>query len=219
MPKDVSIARYSRQTLAVGKATQKKIRLLSVGIVGLGGIAGYSATLCAQMGVKKIVAVDMDVVDMSNLGRQLLYSQEDIGKLKTEVAKRRLEKINPDVGIETFTEMIDSESIGKIFKTCGIILDCTDNYETRVAIDDYCRKRKIPWIYAGAIGTEAMAKLVLPSGKPFEQWAKKPTGKFTCAQVGVVNAACAMASAMQVGKMVAFVKGRNSPKLDYCQLI
>ncbi len=215
MPKDISIARYSRQTLAVGKASQQKIRSLSLGIIGLGGIGGFSAVLCAQMGVKRIVAADMDVVDASNLGRQILYSHEDLGKLKAEVAKGKLEKINLDVKIDTFAEIIDSENIGKFFKPCGTILDCTDNYETRVAIDEYCRKRKIPWIYAGAIGTEAMARLVLPTGKSFAQWAKKPTGKFTCAQVGVVNAACGMAAAMQIGKMVAFANGKKSAKLDY----
>ncbi len=202
-------ARYSRQELVLGKAAQRKIRSLAVGIVGLGGIGTVSATLCAQLGVRRLVIADMDAVDASNLGRQWLYSEKDVGKLKAEVAEKRLKEINPDCEVRHYAGLVDGKNIKEIFSSCDAILDCTDNYEARAAIDGYCRRSGKTWVYSGAAGTGAMAKLVMPDSKPFSKWANKPGDKFSCAQVGVLNTSCAVAAAMQIQLMIEWASGKK----------
>lgn len=216
--KFVSSARYSRQTLALGKAGQEKVRALAIGIAGLGGVGGTAALLCAQLGVRKLVVADFDCVDASNLGRQALYCEKDLGKQKAKIAKAALCRINPKVKIDAHVEFIDEKSAAKIFKDCQIILDCTDNQQARKAVSAYCAKAKKPLVYAGAIGTEAMAALVLPKGAAaFEKMIAKECGEAaTCKTVGVLNTACAFAAAMQVQLMIGWATGKKAgEKLVY----
>jgi len=207
-----ALLRYATPKKALGKTAQKKIENTTVGIIGLGGVGGYSALLCSQAGFDLVVA-DFDVVEEKNLARQSLYLSADVGKPKATVAAPRLSAHAPASKVIAVAGRITQGNLATYFGACNIILDCTDNFETRKAIEDYCTKTGKPWVYASATNWEAMAALVvggkkiLPGTEPKK---KKPA---------TVNAACTMAASLQVRLLYDWLqKGKLANKIYYFDL-
>ena len=146
--------RYSRQIMLeeIGFVGMEKLRDAKVCVVGVGGIGNPVVTQLAAMGVGKLKIVDRDVVEISNLHRQHLYNEDDIGKVKVEVAAERLKKINPHVEIEAIPLSITKYTAESIVKGMDIIIDALDSVDARYALNDACIKYNIPFIYAGALG-------------------------------------------------------------------
>jgi molybdopterin/thiamine biosynthesis adenylyltransferase len=194
------LARYLVPSDALGKNIQEKIQNTTVGIVGLGGVGGFSSILCAQAGFD-IIAADGDVVEERNLARQVLYSSGDVGKNKAAVAKKKLASFAPASKIIAVAERVDEKNIGIIFANCDIVLDCTDNFATRKIIEGYCIAAGKLWIYASATDMEAMA-CIISAGKKFlpgKQQKKKPPR--------TLNSTCAIAAALQVRLLYAWIQG------------
>ncbi len=136
--------RFEKQIILkkIGINGQKKILNSKVLIVGLGGLGCPLLTYLAASGVGTIGIVDHDKVEISNLNRQILFSQNDVGKFKVNQAKKKINKINSKIKILNFKIKLGSTNIKKIFKNFDIICDGTDNYETRYLINDECKKNK-----------------------------------------------------------------------------
>ena len=136
--------RFEKQIILkkIGINGQKKILNSKVLIVGLGGLGCPLLTYLAASGVGTIGIVDHDKVEISNLNRQILFSQNDVGKFKVNQAKKKINKINSKIKILNFKIKLSSTNIKKIFKNFEIICDGTDNYETRYLINDECKKSK-----------------------------------------------------------------------------
>ncbi|RME93211.1 MAG: molybdopterin-synthase adenylyltransferase MoeB [Candidatus Hydrogenedentota bacterium] len=134
------IRRYSRHLIMpeFGMAAQKKLKAASVLIIGAGGLGCPLAQYLAAAGVGKLGIVDFDVVDFSNLQRQVLYTTADVGKPKAEVAKARIEAMNPNVKVQTYTVPFKSDNAMEIAEGYDVIIDGTDNFPTRYLVNDLC---------------------------------------------------------------------------------
>ena len=155
------IARYSRHLIMpeVGLEGQGKLKQASVLIVGAGGLGTPSATYLAAAGVGRIGILDYDVIEKSNLHRQVLYSEADVGKSKAEVARKRLLEINPNVSVEVHKVRLDSSNALEIFGAYDIILDGTDNFPTRYLVNDACVLLGKPNVYASIFRFEGQASV------------------------------------------------------------
>lgn len=145
--------RYRRQIMLreFGEEGQKRLLGARVLIVGAGGLGSAAAPYLAGAGVGTLIIADDDTVSKSNLQRQILYAEEETGKRKADCAARRLKSLNPSIKIETCSEGLTTENAEKLIKDCDAVVDCCDNYRTRILIDDTCAKTGKPWIY-GSIG-------------------------------------------------------------------
>ncbi len=136
--------RYSKQIILkqVGIVGQKKISSSKILIIGMGGLGCPLALYLSNLGIKNIGIVDHDKVDPSNLNRQILFNTKDIGKFKVVQAKKILQKVNKNIKINIFKEMIVKKNIQNILNKYDIICDCSDNFTTRYLLNDFCLKNK-----------------------------------------------------------------------------
>mgnify|MGYP001272553415 FL=1 len=145
--------RYSRHLLMadVGEQGQQRLINAHVLIVGLGGLGCPVSLYLAAAGVGQLTLCDADVVDITNLQRQILYRSEDCDELKVNCAKARLKELNSEVEINTYPHTVDTTVLNS---TYNLIVDCTDNIAARQLLNAHCRQQKIPFISAAAIGWE-----------------------------------------------------------------
>ena len=136
--------KYIKQILLkqIGFAGQKKIFKSKVLVVGAGGLGCPLLIYLANFGIRNIGVIDNDTVEISNLNRQILFNQEDIGKYKVDRVKKKLKLINPKIILKTFKTRLNVNNIKKIFSNFEIICDGSDNYTTRLLINDYSKKMK-----------------------------------------------------------------------------
>jgi molybdopterin/thiamine biosynthesis adenylyltransferase len=146
------VRRYSKQIMIpeIGIRGQELLKRSSVLVVGAGGLGCPVLQYLSAAGVGKIAIVEFDMVDETNLQRQILYGCEDLGKLKSIIAKHRLEQLNSLINIEIFNLRLDAANSSGILKDYEIIIDATDNLETRYVIDDSCKTLGKPMVH-GAI--------------------------------------------------------------------
>lgn len=159
------IQRYSRQLMLeeIGFEGMEKLRGSKVCVVGAGGIGNPVVTQLVAMGIGRLRIVDRDVIEVTNLHRQHLYTDDDIGRVKVEAAADRLHKLNPGVEIEPVPTSVTKYSAETIVKGYDIVIDALDSVDARYALNDACIKHNIPLIYAGAIGTTGSISTILPN--------------------------------------------------------
>lgn len=170
----------------------------------------------------KVRAVDKDVVELNNLHRQMLFDEKDIGKPKAIVAAEKLRKVNSEIRIESVVKNVAHSNIENLIKDTDLVLDGTDNMETRFLINDACIKHDIPWIYCGAVGTYGMTMNIIPN-KTLCFRCVFPTLKAkvlpTCDTVGVLNTVPAIMGAIESTEALKILLGKNvSPKLLICDV-
>ncbi len=138
------IDRYSRQIVLrkVGIIGQKKLLKSSVLIIGAGGLGSPIAIYLAALGIGKIGIVDKDKIEISNLSRQIIFDASDIKKKKSNVAVKKLKKINPDIHVQSFNKKVTANNINDIANSFNFLVDGSDNFKTRFLINDYCLKNK-----------------------------------------------------------------------------
>lgn len=160
--------RYCRQVLLpeIGTGGQQKLKESRAVIVGLGALGSAVANALVRAGIGHVVLVDRDIVELHNLQRQILYTEEDLNRPKADAAAELLHRINASVEIETHTKDLNVSNAEKILAGADIVLDGTDNLQTRFLMNDVCVKEGIPWIYAGAVGTSGMVMPILPGKTP-----------------------------------------------------
>ncbi len=144
--------RYSRQIVLreVGVNGQQILRDSSALVLGLGGLGSVAGTYLAGAGIGRLLLCDRDRVDSSNLHRQILYTQADVGRLKTEAAQERLAALNPDVKLETLAP----DTVDAAVKSADVVLDCTDNFPSRFMLNELCMKARKPLVSGAAIRFE-----------------------------------------------------------------
>ncbi|WNB92373.1 MoeB/ThiF family adenylyltransferase [Bacillus sp. NEB1478] len=195
--------RYSRQELfsPIGKEGQLKIRQKSVLIIGAGALGAASAEVLTRAGVKRLVLVDRDYVDWTNLQRQQLYTEQDAENHlpKVVAAKNRLSQINSDVEIEAHVMDMGIEEAEELVSGIDLIMDATDNFETRLLINDLAQKYGIPWIYGACVGSFGTSYTILPGEGPCLNCLldKIPANGQTCDTVGIIAPTVQMVVAYQ----------------------
>ena len=143
------IEKYSRQIILedLGEEGQLKLKKARVMVVGAGGLGCPVLQYLTAAGAGNIGIIDDDLVDLSNLHRQVLYNEEDIDKPKAEAAAEKLRKQNSDINIVAYNEKLNSQNVNSLLKDYEVIVDCTDNFESRYVIDIYCDKTATPMVY------------------------------------------------------------------------
>ncbi|HXG06424.1 MAG TPA: ThiF family adenylyltransferase [Nitrososphaera sp.] len=159
------LQRYSRQVMLeeIGFEGMEKIRRAKVCVVGAGGIGNPVVTQLVAMGIGKLRIVDRDVVEITNLHRQHLYTDDDIGRVKVEAAAERLRRLNPTVEIEPVPTSVTKYTAEDIVKGFDVVIDALDSVDARYALNDACIEHNIPLIYAGAIGVTGSVCTILPN--------------------------------------------------------
>ncbi len=210
--------RYSRQFVLpeIGKRGQEKIALARVAIVGIGALGSVSAQLCARAGIGFIKLIDRDVVEWSNLQRQVLFTEQDAhdGLAKASAAKRHLELINSEIQIESVVEDLNSGNIFERLHGIDVILDGTDNFETRYLLNEYAVKNRVSYIYGGAIETRGMVYAVLPDGRPclkciFPE-SEGAQRSQTCDRSGILASAAHVVASIQFTQLVQVLVGEKA---------
>ncbi|MBD2794386.1 HesA/MoeB/ThiF family protein [Xenorhabdus sp. 42] len=146
--------RYDRQIKVIGNDGQEKLKKASVLIIGCGGLGCPISLYMSTAGVGKITLVDDDVVSLSNLHRQILFEEDDIGKLKVDVAKRKLLKLNSNIEITGINDRINASNSANYVDNHDIVIVGCDNLETRYIVNDTCCKMGTPYINASVLGDE-----------------------------------------------------------------
>ena len=158
-------SRYSRQLMLseIGPKGQERLARARVAVIGVGGLGSAAALYLAGAGVGTLVMADPDEVSLSNLQRQVLYSEADTGLPKTSCAARRLSSLNSQVQLICFPQGLTAENGRQLLAGCDLVVDCTDSYGARYLIDDLCASMSIPWVY-GSI-SEFSGQLALLGGQ------------------------------------------------------
>ncbi len=198
--------RYSRQTLfpPIGLQGQTKIREKHVLIIGAGALGSGNAEVLVRAGVGKLTIIDRDYVEESNLQRQQLYTEADVAdKLpKAAAAEKRLKAVNSEVDIRALIGDATPEVLEELAKGADLIVDSTDNFETRMAINDISQKYRIPWIYGACVASFGMSFTIIPGKTPCLNCLLKtvPIQGLTCDTGGIIGPAVQMAIAHQTAE-------------------
>ncbi|CAD5245283.1 ThiF family adenylyltransferase [Thermococcus camini] len=163
MLSEKEIERYDRQIMIFGKEGQEKLKSSKVAIVGVGGLGSPVAYYLAAAGIGMLILIDEQEPELSNLNRQILHWDEDIGKNPKPIsAKWKLERFNPDIEIETFVGRLSEENIDRVLEGVDVIVDCLDNFETRFLLDDYAQRNRVPLVHGAVEGTFGQVTTVVP---------------------------------------------------------
>ena len=207
------LERYSRHIILkdVGVKGQKKLLNAKVLIIGAGGLGAPAAMYLAAAGVGTLGIADADVVDLSNLQRQIIHSTADIGKPKVESARETIEALNPDVQVVTYHEFVSSENILDLIRDYDFILDGTDNFPAKFLINDACVMAEKPFCHAGIIRFTGQLMTYVPGEGPCYRCVfKNPPPKDavpTCRQAGVIGAMAGVIGCLQAMEAVKFITG------------
>jgi molybdopterin-synthase adenylyltransferase len=208
--------RYSRQILfpPIGEAGQQKISASCVAIVGCGALGSFQAEALARAGIGTLRLIDRDYVDFSNLQRQWLYTEADARAEtpKAIAAERRLRELNSGVEVTPYIADLTPSNAEELLSGCDLILDGTDNFETRYLLNDISVKLGVPWIYGGAIGSYGIVMPVVPGHGPCFAclYPQPPEGpQPTCDVDGVLSATTASVAALQTGLALRLLVGWN----------
>lgn len=187
--------RYSRQTLfaPIGKEGQERLRAATVTIIGCGALGTVLANNLCRAGIGHLVIADRDYIELNNLQRQILFDEDDVARHlpKAIAARQRLSRINSEVQVDALVEDINADGIETLVKESNLVLDATDNFETRYLLNDVCVKHGRPWIYSGVIASYGVTMNILPTDTPCLRCAfpeMPPPGTTpTCDTAGVLN--------------------------------
>tara|TARA_B100001059_G_scaffold12583_2_gene10101 strand:+ start:2235 stop:3287 length:1053 start_codon:yes stop_codon:yes gene_type:complete len=211
--------RYQRQMLipeigADGQARLSKARVL---VAGCGALGCTIADLLARAGVGHLRIVDRDLVELTNLQRQVLFTESDVGAPKAFAAARRLEAVNSDIEIEPHTKDINPSTVRKLAADCDLIVDGLDNFETRYLLNDMAISCGIPYIYGGAVGSEGLSFTVLGDGAAdgspclrclFPE-PPEPGTTATCDTAGVLGPLISMVGAHEALQAMKLILGKR----------
>ena len=217
----MSAGRYSRQELfaPIGPEGQARLRRARVAIVGCGALGSTLAEIMTRAGVGSLSVIDRDYVEESNLQRQSLFDEDDAarGLPKAAAAEARLRAINSDVAVQGVVADLAADNAAELVRGADIVLDGTDNFETRFLLNDVCVKARIPWVYGACVGSYGLALLVRPHVSPclrclLEERPAPGSGP-TCDTAGVVAPIVHVVAGIQAGEALKVLSGRTDSLL------
>ena len=206
--------RYSRQILfpGIGADGQQALLRSSVAIVGCGALGSFQAAALARAGVGRITIVDRDYVEPSNLQRQWLFEESDAAEAlpKAAAAERHLARINSSICVRGVVADLTAANAAALLEHTDLILDGTDNFDTRYLINDYAVRRGVPWIYGAAVGSYGLAMPVFPGRTACLRcvYPDPPSGiQPTCETAGVLNVITSLVASIQVANALKILSG------------
>ncbi len=211
--------RFSRQSILpfIGQKGQERIELSHVAILGCGALGSVSAILLCRAGIGQLTLIDRDIVEPSNLQRQLLFNEADIGRAKVTASAESLKRIRPDLKLSTAEEHLDHRNAETLLAEADLIIDGSDNFYSRMVLNDTAVKLGKPWIYGGVVAGEGVYMPIAPGGRPCLRCLLPelpPVGSTqTCETAGILNTAPAIIAASQTTLALRFLTGASSPPL------
>lgn len=209
------LERYSRHLVIpeVGKAGQLKLKSASVLILGAGGLGSPISMYLAAAGVGRLGIVDFDELSYSNLQRQVLYSTNDVGHQKTELAKQRLMEINPNIEITLYNERLTRDNAFDILRDYDIIADGTDNFATRYLVNDACVMLGKPFVYGSILRFDGQVSFFDPKTGPCYRclYPEPPLAGDSpnCADGGVLGVLPGIVGSLQANEVLKFILGKG----------
>lgn len=209
--------RYSRQIrfLPFGEEGQRRLAVSTAVVVGCGALGTVQAALLVRAGVGRVRLIDRDYVEESNLQRQVLYTEEDArtGLPKAEAARRHLSQANSGVILEALVSDLNPPDAAELLGGAQVILDGTDNFETRLLINDYAVREGVPWIYGAAVGSYGITMPILPDDSACLRcvYPEPPGGaQATCETAGVLGPVTSVIGSIQAMEALKILAGRVS---------
>lgn len=206
--------RYSRQIMLnkIGEQGQLALRDAKVLIVGMGGLGNPVSLYLAAAGVGTLFIADGDQVDITNLQRQIMFTEGDVGNNKADVGAEKLQQHNSEITIEVIDEMLDAELANYYIEQVDVVIDCTDNIATRYLLNQVCVEQKTPLIVGAATGFDGQQLVVDPRNPEsacyqclFPASEKAPTNN--CQTVGIVGPVLAIVAGMQSLQAIKLLTG------------
>ncbi|HUA40960.1 MAG TPA: adenylyltransferase/sulfurtransferase MoeZ [Streptosporangiaceae bacterium] len=207
------VKRYSRHLIIpeIGMTGQKRLKNARVLCVGAGGLGSPALLYLAAAGVGTLGVIDFDVVDESNLQRQIIHGQSDIGKLKAESARESIAEINPYVNVQVHTEALSNDNVMEIFSGYDLIVDGTDNFATRYMVNDACVLLGKPYVWGSIFRFDGQASVFWAEYGPCYRCLypdPPPPGMVpSCAEGGVLGVLCASIGSIQVTEAIKLLTG------------
>lgn len=213
--------RYARQVQLpeVGPAGQRRLRAARVLIVGAGGLGAPAALYLAGAGVGQLTLVDGDAVALSNLHRQVLYAEADIGTGKAAAAARQLQSRNADIEVRAVAAPLGADNVDELVAGADLVLDCTDRMAVRYQLNAGCRRHQKPWLFAAVDRFAGQLALFAPDGACFQcLYPRQPEGLLDCAAAGVLGVVPGLLGLLQAGEALKFLLGLETPSRNHLLL-
>lgn len=208
--------RYSRQVLfqGIGPEGQEKLLRAHVAVVGVGATGAAAASLLARAGVGTLTLIDRDFVEESNLQRQVLFDEADAREAlpKAEAARRRISAFASEIDVRTRVADLVPGNVHELLGDAAIVLDATDNFETRYLLNDYAVEQRKPWIYAAAVGSYAVTMNIVPGETTCLAciFPEPPGGVVeTCDTAGILNTAVNLAASLETTEALKWLVGAH----------
>ncbi|MHA2060057.1 MAG: HesA/MoeB/ThiF family protein [Candidatus Ranarchaeia archaeon] len=206
--------RYSRQIVLknIGLKGHNKIRKSHVTIVGMGGLGSASTAPLTGMGIGTLRIIDQDIVSLSNLQRQLLYKTADVGLPKVEAAMNTIQKMNPQVKVEPFSETIQKSTAIELLSGTDIVIDGLDSFTPRFIVNQACVELGIPYVFAGALETYGNLTTIIPKKTACLECifpGVQQDSQLTCEQVGVLPTILGVVGGIQANEAIMYLTGQN----------
>ena len=215
-PHDERYARYARQTMLreIGDEGQRRLAQASVLVVGIGGLGSPAALYLTGAGVGRLGLADPDVVAESNLQRQTLYTEEQIGRPKVEAARERLEALSSHTRFDCYPEGLTAENARQLVAAYDLVVDCCDNFPTRYLLDEACAACGKPWVH-GAIGA-FQGQVSLFNGRTGRRYAELyPDREELCARprstAGVLGTVPGVIGTLEASEAIKWIVGFGEP--------
>jgi molybdopterin/thiamine biosynthesis adenylyltransferase len=206
------LERYERQMLISGWGVegQKKLKSAKTAVVGIGGLGCSASIYLTAVGVGRMILIDKGKFKLDNLNRQTLCWQRDIGKFKAEVAKEKLEALNPEIEVEAVVAEITKENAYNLIGDVDVVVDGQDNWKTRFIINEYCVTHNIPFIHAGVSALHGQITTIVPGKGPCLRciFSKDPP---EVEKIPVLGATPALLASLQVMEAVKLITGIGEP--------
>jgi molybdopterin-synthase adenylyltransferase len=211
------LARYLRQTIfpGIGQEGQQKLLAARVTIVGCGATGTVLANHLARAGVGHLTIIDRDFIELNNLQRQLLFDEQDLAENlpKAAAAERKLRAINSEIEVQGVVSDVNAENIEALIKGATLVMDGTDNFETRYILNDACIKHNIPWIYTGVVASYGMSQTIIP-GKTaclrcLTEDIPPPGTGATCDTAGVVGPVVGAIASISATEAIKLIVGQG----------
>jgi adenylyltransferase/sulfurtransferase len=205
---DLESEKYSRQILLFGEESQEKLKNAKVLVAGAGGLGSPISTYLAIAGIGKIILADFDFVDQSNLNRQFLHHEKDIGRTKVESAKEKLLSMNSEIEVATIQEMLTESNIETLTPECDVIVDALDSLECRHILNRLAVKRNIPLIHGAVTGYDGQVTTIIPGKTPcfyciFPRISRKDVFPILGTTAGIIGS-------IQANEVIKFLTGKGT---------
>ncbi|WP_036077567.1 ThiF family adenylyltransferase [Listeria cornellensis] len=211
--------RYDRQmrVAQIGKTGQETVQASTILIIGVGAIGTYAAEIAARMGFGRLILVDRDFVELSNLQRQTLFTEQDAmqKEAKAWAAAKALRAINRDIKVDFLVDDANRQSLSAYAGTVDAVLDCTDNFATRRFLNQWCLEQQVPWVFASCAGTFANVMPIIPGETACLHCLMEKMPLFnetSCDIIGVHGALIPMLAGLQVSLLTKLLLGERSAK-------